>query len=112
MILYKNIGFKNSGLLLEFRVLEGLGSSGRLVGRISTYPGTSPTLWHNIVGNKGLLKGFIREYRDVFLILSGIFQGVEGNKRADCCPITYSSYASIWLYNALLCRDRFLIVFC
>ena len=26
-------------------VLEGLGSSGRLVGTISAYPGTPPTLW-------------------------------------------------------------------
>ena len=26
-------------------VLEGLGSSGRLVGIVSTYPGTSPRLW-------------------------------------------------------------------
>ena len=26
-------------------VLEGLGRSGRLIGSISTYPGTSPMLW-------------------------------------------------------------------
>ena len=33
-------GFKNLGFLLFPGVLEGLGSSGRLVGTISTYPGT------------------------------------------------------------------------
>ena len=33
-------GFKNSGFWLFPGVLEGLGSSGRLVGTISTYPGT------------------------------------------------------------------------
>ena len=30
-------------------VLEGLGSSGRLVGSISTYPGTSPTTWSRVM---------------------------------------------------------------
>ena len=33
-------GFKNSGFGLFPGVLEGLGSSGRLIGTISTYPGT------------------------------------------------------------------------
>jgi len=41
----KHIGFKNSGLTLELRFLEGLGSSGELVGIIFTYPGTSPSPW-------------------------------------------------------------------
>ena len=34
------VGFKNSGFQLFPGVLEGLGSSGKLVGTISTYPGT------------------------------------------------------------------------
>ena len=33
-------------------VLEGLGSSGMLVGIISTYPGTSPTPWCRVMAKK------------------------------------------------------------
>ena len=33
-------------------ILEGLGNSGKLVGIISTYPGTSPTLWCRIMIKK------------------------------------------------------------
>ena len=36
----KHVGFKNSGFSLFPGVLDGLGSSGGLVGTISTYPGT------------------------------------------------------------------------
>ena len=35
--LYKKIGFKNSGFLMEFWTLDGLERSGRPVGIISTY---------------------------------------------------------------------------
>ena len=34
------------------RVLEGLESSGRLVGFVSTYPGTSPTPWFRVMTKK------------------------------------------------------------
>ena len=44
-LLYKQFGFKNSGLTLELRFLVGLGSSGRLVGSIFTYPGTYKSPW-------------------------------------------------------------------
>ena len=36
-VLYKKIGFKNSGFLMEFWTLDGLERSGRPVGIISTY---------------------------------------------------------------------------
>ena len=36
-ILYKKLGFKNSGFLMEFWTLDGLERSGRPVGIISTY---------------------------------------------------------------------------
>ena len=39
-VFLKTIGFKNSDFWLSPGVLEGLGRSGRLVGTISTYPGT------------------------------------------------------------------------
>ena len=40
LMLFENIGFKNLGFWLFPGVLEGLGSSGKLVGTMSTYPGT------------------------------------------------------------------------
>ena len=39
-LLLENFGFYKTGLWLFPGVLEGLGSSGKLVGTISTYPGT------------------------------------------------------------------------
>ena len=33
-ILYRNVGFKNSGLTLEFRFLVGIGRSGVMIGRV------------------------------------------------------------------------------
>ena len=45
----KKIGFKNSGFWLFPGVLEGLGSSGRLVGTISTYPGTCKCPWSRVI---------------------------------------------------------------
>ena len=48
-ILYNNVGFKNSGFWLSPKVLEGLGSSGRLVGSISTYPGTCQCPWSRVM---------------------------------------------------------------
>ena len=41
--------FKNSGFWLSPEVLEGLGSSGRLVGSISTYPGTCQCPWSRVM---------------------------------------------------------------
>ena len=43
-VLY-SVKFYMSGFWLFPGVLEGLGSSGKLVGTISTDPGTSPTMW-------------------------------------------------------------------
>ena len=42
-------GFKNLGFWLSPEVLEGLGSSGRLVGSISTYPGTCQCPWSRVM---------------------------------------------------------------
>ena len=42
----ESMGFKNYGFLLSPGVLEGLGSSGDLVGTISTYPGTLHGLFY------------------------------------------------------------------
>ena len=36
---YRNIGFKNSGLTLEFRSLVGTGRSGWMIGSLSGSPG-------------------------------------------------------------------------
>ena len=50
IIFSKNtIGFYLRGFWIFPGVLEGLGSSGRLVGSISTYPGTSPTMWSQVM---------------------------------------------------------------
>ena len=43
---------KNSDFWTFPRVLEGLKSSGKLVGFISTYPGTSPTSWCRVLAKK------------------------------------------------------------
>ena len=49
------VGFSDISVLKHvdvwmcFSVLEGLGISGRLVGLISTYPGTAPTLWCRVM---------------------------------------------------------------
>ena len=45
----KTVRFYTRGFWLFPGVLEGLGSSGRLVGSISTYPGTSPTTWSRVM---------------------------------------------------------------
>ena len=41
---------------------------------------------HNIVGNKGLLRGFIRQYKDFstigLWIVVGLFEGFKGNDQA------------------------------
>ena len=47
--LYIKNGFKNQGFWLSPEVLEGLGSSGRLVGSISTYPGTCQCPWSRVM---------------------------------------------------------------
>ena len=44
-IVYKKSGFKKQGFWLSLEVLEGLERSGRLVGTISTYPGTCQCPW-------------------------------------------------------------------
>ena len=42
-------GLYNVGFGHRPGVLEGSGSSGRLIGIISTYPGTSPTPWRRVM---------------------------------------------------------------
>ena len=45
---YENSGYETMGFAFP-RGPAGLGSSGGLVGTISTYPGTSPTLWSRTI---------------------------------------------------------------
>ena len=48
-------------MLLQFpRVLEGLGSSGRLVGFAPTYFGTSPTSWSGVMAKTLPARIFVR----------------------------------------------------
>ena len=47
-----NVGFYKTGFWLFPGVLEGLGSSGRLIGTISTYPGTYRCLWSRVKPKK------------------------------------------------------------
>ena len=48
----KKIGFHKTGFWLFPGVLEGLGSSGRLIGTISTYPGTYKCPWSRVLAKK------------------------------------------------------------
>ena len=49
----ENFRLTNSDFLLSPEVLEGLGSSGRLVGSISTYPGTCQYPWSRFLARFG-----------------------------------------------------------
>ena len=45
----KHIGFYITGFWFFPGVLEGLGSAGRLIGTISTYPGTYKCPWSRVI---------------------------------------------------------------
>ena len=45
----ENIWFYKTGFWLFPGILEGLGSSGRLIGSITTYPGTHKSPWLRVM---------------------------------------------------------------
>ena len=55
----ENVGFYKTGFWLFLEALEGLGSSGRLIGTISTYPGT-----YKCPGSRAMTKNLV--LKDLF----------------------------------------------
>ena len=66
-IFLKHVGLNNVGFWLFPRVLEGLGSSGGLVGTISTYPGTYECPGSRVMA-KNILSNNILFFTACFLI--------------------------------------------
>ena len=90
-VLYK-FGFYTTCFGFFPGVLEGSGSSGRLVGTISTYPGTCKCPWSRVIAkNPGV---------DLFL-LSTVYRAFEGAIQGYVEPcrflfVAYRSLLALW----------------
>ena len=65
-------------------VLEGLGSSGRLIGSISTYPGTYKCAWSRVMAKNPPGRNFFTVY---------------GTKHASHSHSYYQGQATLYMYD-------------